>query len=274
MHALDCFTAAKQDFLSQSQSSYESTTEFSTLFDYQRKYVSALLKQLPPGSSASDLQPASIRAPSTIKHEPMRQGPFLLQPAPRALEGSDGGDATDIAYLSFGGTDPSGAELERLGAVLIAYQDGRVDVCLDVEKVEARWSIKQVWYSIPCHQYSQHLFQSSTPGLPMLAVYETIDMGLITLLKTNSGPNERLLDLLRANFPMFYRDPVHSDIVYIYHAFGVHSLDFSSLVEPLADALQHAGEEDGGESSLANAVEASKGTAVQRLVSTFSTHQK
>jgi nucleoporin NUP82 len=28
--------------------------------------------------------------------------------------------------------------------VLIAYQDGRVDVCLDVEKVEARWETKAV----------------------------------------------------------------------------------------------------------------------------------
>jgi nucleoporin NUP82 len=40
--------------------------------------------------------------------------------------------------------DEGKGETERLGVVLIAYQDGRVDVCLDVEKVEARWQTKSV----------------------------------------------------------------------------------------------------------------------------------
>lgn len=73
-----------------------------------------------------------------------------MQPSPRSLEGSDGGDATDITYLTFGPDEEEdvdgeaeGAETEHLGVVTIAYQDGRVDVCLDVEKVEARWESKQ-----------------------------------------------------------------------------------------------------------------------------------
>lgn len=58
----------------------------------------------------------------------------------------DGGDATDIVYLAFGSDeeDVGEGETERLGVVLIAYQDGRIDVCLDVEKVEARWESKAV----------------------------------------------------------------------------------------------------------------------------------
>jgi nucleoporin NUP82 len=28
--------------------------------------------------------------------------------------------------------------------ILVAFQDGKVDLCLDVEKVEARWELKQV----------------------------------------------------------------------------------------------------------------------------------
>jgi nucleoporin NUP82 len=79
---------------------------------------------------------------------PARQGPFLLQPSPRTLEGSDGGDATDITYLAFGSDveegDGEGGETEHLGVVMIAFQDGKVDVCLDVEKVEARWESRQV----------------------------------------------------------------------------------------------------------------------------------
>jgi nucleoporin NUP82 len=61
------------------------------------------------------------------------------------LEGAECGDATDIVYLAFGADDDEGeGETERLGVVLMAYQDGRVDVCLDVEKLEAKWEIKSV----------------------------------------------------------------------------------------------------------------------------------
>jgi nucleoporin NUP82 len=82
-----------------------------------------------------------------MKSPPLRQGPFLLQPAPRSLEGSEGGDATDILYVSFGDHDDDASnagETDQLGVVLIAFQDGKVDVCLDVEKVEAKWQNKQV----------------------------------------------------------------------------------------------------------------------------------
>jgi hypothetical protein len=40
--------------------------------------------------------------------------------------------------------DDDAGETERLGIVVVTYQDGKVDVCLDVEKVEARWESKQV----------------------------------------------------------------------------------------------------------------------------------
>lgn len=85
-----------------------------------------------------------------MKTPPLRQGPFLLQPAPLMLDGSEEGNATDILYLSFdkdNETDDDG-ETERLGVVLIVTQDGKVDVCLDVDKVEARWETRQV--SVRC----------------------------------------------------------------------------------------------------------------------------
>jgi nucleoporin NUP82 len=156
VHALDCFISAKQEFLSQGTSS--GTSALSTLYDYQRKYVTALLKQLPLGT----VYPAISRSfpmhpPTTIKSQPMRQGPFLLQPSPRSLEGSEGGDATDIMYLAFvrddDDDDADAGETERLGIVIVTYQDGKVDVCLDVEKVEARWESKQVCEQI-CLQRS------------------------------------------------------------------------------------------------------------------------
>jgi nucleoporin NUP82 len=181
--------------------------------------------------------------------------------------------------LSFGGADSTGVELERLGAVLIAYQDGRVDVCLDVEKVEARWNIKQVSTDHISGLWTlftlSYLQQAVDQGLPMLAVYETIDLGTVSLLKeSTSNASGSLLDLLQASYPMFHLDPIHNDIIYVYHAFGVHSLDLSGLVEPLADALQRAGEDNDNDASLVKTIEMSGSTAVNIVVSTFSVHQK
>jgi nucleoporin NUP82 len=50
-----------------------------------------------------------------------------------------------MMYLAFGsGSEDGEGETERLGVILLAFQDGKVDVCLDVEKVEARWESKRV----------------------------------------------------------------------------------------------------------------------------------
>src|SRR5882762_5018958 len=94
IHALECFVAAKQEYLSQNPSS--PSQSLSTTYSYQHKYISALLKQLPPGT----VFPATSRSvlfhpPTTMKSPPLRQGPFLLQPAPLMLDGSEGGEATD-----------------------------------------------------------------------------------------------------------------------------------------------------------------------------------
>ena len=117
------------------------------LYDFQHRYVTALLKQLPPGTVYPAIsRPVPMHPPRSIKSPPVRQGPFLLQPSPRTIDGSEGGDATDIAYVAFGSDVEEGVEgeTERLGLVLAAFQDGRVDVYLDVEKVEARWVHKEV----------------------------------------------------------------------------------------------------------------------------------
>ncbi len=92
-----------------------------------------------------------------MKSPPLRQGPFLLQPAPLMLDGSEGGDATDILYLAFDKDDETDddGETERLGVVLVVAQDGKVDVCLDVDKVEARWENRQV--SMACSPNEQGL---------------------------------------------------------------------------------------------------------------------
>lgn len=100
-------------------------------------------------SSPSSTRLVPVHAPRTLVGKVSRQGPFLLQPAPLDLKDSPGGDATDIAYLTLGSAfadddDEASVSSERLGVVVIGYQDGRVDVCLDVEKIEARWDVRRV----------------------------------------------------------------------------------------------------------------------------------
>ncbi|EIN10572.1 hypothetical protein PUNSTDRAFT_100184 [Punctularia strigosozonata HHB-11173 SS5] len=258
VHALECFVAAKQEFLNEAQDLAASTAErqrerFSTVYDYQSKYVSSLLKQLPPGTAfPAPSRSVLMHPPSSLKNPPLRQGPFLLQPAPRTLDGSEGGDATDILYASFGDLDDDEAttgDTDQIGVVLIAYQDGKVDVCLDVEKVEAKWQNKQ----------------SKRPELPMLAVYESIDLGTV---KTLSATEPSALDLVSGNHPVLYPDPMHEDTIYVYHAFGVHSLDLGPVLTSLEAAVRDDGSDTG------NALECSRGTDVRPVVSTFSVERK
>ncbi|KAL4075973.1 hypothetical protein J3A83DRAFT_2092947 [Scleroderma citrinum] len=257
IHALECFIAAKQEFLSQGSSA---ATTLSTLYDYQSKYVTALIRQLPPGTVFPAVsRPVPMHPPHTIKSASLRQGPFLLQPSPRVLDGSEGSDATDIAYLAFINDDDeeNDGETERLGIVMITYQDGKVDVCLDVDKVEARWESKQ----------------ETAQELPMLAVYESIDLGLISMLRGCSTvpSKDDVLELLQANHPVLLRDPIHEDRVYVYHAFGVHALEFGELLQCLATALRADDEEA---TSLRRTLERSTVTQVTAMLNTFSIQRK
>ncbi|KAH9045181.1 hypothetical protein EDB85DRAFT_2165813 [Lactarius pseudohatsudake] len=245
VHALECFVAAKQEYLSQNPSSQSQS--LSTTYSYQHKYISALLKQLPPGT----VFPATSRSvllhpPTTMKSPPLRQGPFLLQPAPLMLEGSEGGDATDILYLAFDKDDETDddGETERLGVVLVVAQDGKVDICLDVDKVEARWENRQ-------------------------AVYETIDLGLIKTLSTIQPPS---LDLLQGNSPVFLADPIHEDTVYVYHGFGVHAVHLHKMLRNLSSALHSVS--GGAEDALLTALRSPISAEVQPIVTTFSVEKK
>ncbi|KAI5119910.1 hypothetical protein M0805_003714 [Coniferiporia weirii] len=261
LHALECFVSAKEEFVSENNEAVDES--FSTLYDYQRKFVNGLLKQLPPGTPfSSTSRAAPIHTPKSFAGKATRQGPFLLQPAPSELQNSPGGDATDIVYLTLGSAfadeddeDPDASSLsnERLGVLLVAFQDGRVDVCLDLEKVEARWDAKK----------------PSSSDLPMLAVYEVIDLGLISALSLGSAnPNPTAVDLLQHNHTVFHPDPIHDDTVYAYHAFGVHALNLNPIFQNLAAAMK---EED--EKTLIETVQTSACTSVQAILSTYSIEQ-
>jgi nucleoporin NUP82 len=115
----------------------------------------------------------------------------------------------------------------------------------------------------------------------MVAVYETIDLGLASILSqmTPSEPtswlgkqqdNSRdLLDLLQVNCPVFLPDPIYQDTIYIYHAFGVHCLNMSRWLQPLARSLC-----DDVNQEVARLVNNSIGTEVTCMLDTFSLESK
>lgn len=108
----------------------------------------------------------------------------------------------------------------------------------------------------------------------MLAVYETIDLGLVSSLNRMSGStsDSSTVDLLLGNHPVFLADPIHDDTVYVYHAFGVHALYLGPVLQSLAAALRSEDDEDGSE--LAGALQKCGGTNVQPILTTFSVERR
>lgn len=98
-------------------------------------------------NNAPGSEHVQIQYPSYIRNPPIRQGPFLFQPAPEDLHPDDmATSACDLLYMKaspdtslYSDNDYkfSGA---ALGIIVIAYEDGRMDVCLDTARVEATWT--------------------------------------------------------------------------------------------------------------------------------------
>jgi nucleoporin NUP82 len=102
----------------------------------------------------------------------------------------------------------------------------------------------------------------------MLAMYETIDLGLVSMLSRISSS---LLDLLQGNHPLFLVDPIHEGVIHIYHAFGVHSVHLGPMLHSITAALR-AGDEEGDEDDrlLTTALEKAAGTVVRSVLNTLS----
>lgn len=92
-------------------------------------------------SAGDDIRVDLVATPDLLRAPPASQGPFLLQPAPRVLSGSVDAFASDVVALEVTPTGSSGPALRLL---LIVSSDGRVDVCLLVEAVDARWTVSRV----------------------------------------------------------------------------------------------------------------------------------
>ncbi|PVG00486.1 hypothetical protein CPB86DRAFT_754686 [Serendipita vermifera] len=276
-------------FASSTSSTVTSTLELDlpTIYDHQRKYISTLTKELPQEESAetpapsglfkeSSLssfstqsvastktrsnvsQPVTVNAPNTIKLEVEAQGPFRFQPAPAPSSAPDWDEiATDIFYSTpnLQGDRSSNDKLSSIGILMVAFADGRVDVCLDLIKVEAVWTRP-----------------GAPPHSPLLVVIETIDLDFISYFrpvtpqypdsssKPVSGPSRPVASALQPlltsaplhprfmvqNYVSLIPDPIYGDTVYLYHSFGVHAIWFGwlkGLQESLASSLSKSADE-------------------------------
>lgn len=99
----------------------------------------------------------------------------------------------------------------------------------------------------------------------MLAVYEVIDLGLLSVL--NEGPlaSEISSGMIERNHTVFYSDPIHDDTIYAYHCFGVHVLNLNPIFQNIAAAIK-----DEAEEKLQETIENHANTAVQPILRTIS----
>lgn len=174
-----------------------------------------------------------------------RQGPFLVQPESVELSSEIESFACDIAYISYTSlnstTGTSHAYRETnggaLGVFVISYNDGKVDLCLEVEKVEARWLEKN-------DSRSRVSVDADGEVSPLLVIYETIDLGLLSELEqaSNSSPSS-IATTIDSNWTTIVKDPLYSDTIYIHHSLGAHCLILSRWLDDLADFTQSS-EED------------------------------
>jgi nucleoporin NUP82 len=104
----------------------------------------------------------------------------------------------------------------------------------------------------------------------MFAVYETIDLGLVSTL-VQTQPQPWLLDLLQGNHPVLLPDPIHDDAVYVYHAFGVHALHVGSMLRRMNVALRESTDSEG---DLVDALHHVGGTDVRQILNSFSVEQQ
>ena len=103
----------------------------------------------------------------------------------------------------------------------------------------------------------------------MFAVYETVDLGIVSML---NNVEASLLGILEGNHPVFVPDPIHGDSLYLYHAFGVQALNFRALLEGLAVALQD--ENDDKDGALQEELELEQRVEVTPILSTFSVERR
>ncbi|KZP00206.1 hypothetical protein CALVIDRAFT_325045 [Calocera viscosa TUFC12733] len=212
----------------------------------KRKTVPKELEDLQSSTSGPQPGEAGFTAPGVIKAPAASQGPYRIVPEPPELDDSLESEATDLIYLHF--DEASFSSPNVLG---IAFDNGRVDICLDLENVEGMWTTDAT---------------VRPQDVPSLFLYETIDLGISSDLASSIPSRSAALlgARLERNCPTFVQDPVYPDTLYVYHDYGVHCIVMRKWLSAIQKALLTEGDE------LASALKAAKMSEIGCMVSTIS----
>ena len=154
-------TSNQADLGSSRQSIGFSSSEHDTLgkkLAAQQKWARSLSRQIDAHKASSDGFTADDRRGCHYPVRPprdgrrlKRQGPYLVQPEPRELPLSEEagwgieGVASDIVVLGDkSSTGPGAGPRTGMNVVGVAWVDGRVDLCVEAQKVEAEWEVDDV----------------------------------------------------------------------------------------------------------------------------------
>ncbi|KAM0788026.1 hypothetical protein ACM66B_006225 [Microbotryomycetes sp. NB124-2] len=261
------------------------SSTLSDLYNQQLQFVNHLVRQ---ATFTSTLSTESMDVDTTLEHSNEEeessvrivypthlhpqgikvQGPLLMQPEPIEFEGLDEvvedweeDQATSLQYVSYDGSSAVSSNVEEagggvsIGALVVAFKSGRVDVCVEVEKVEARWVTtmrtrdsdrsrqrssgkktrvggRRGGYGARSDDDSDSDEDDLEDGVdaPTLLVYETIDLGLLDIVRNKQDPIVEKAALAR-NHPVIASDSLYNDTVYVHHAFGAHCLCFGPWLE-------------------------------------------
>ncbi|TIB92557.1 hypothetical protein E3Q18_02288 [Wallemia mellicola] len=169
----------------------------------QMRWLNAVVKQIKLGEeNIAGFKCNPPRATGSL----LRQGPYLVQPAPTDEEYES--DASDILIIR-----PKDCPVDIF---VVAFTDGRVDICLEVVKAEGRWSSKAVSTNI-CMKMDLIILQESHATPPIISTYESI----------------KILQSHDFGYPTLSKDPIYEDTIYISHAEGVHALVFKPWLDEL-----------------------------------------
>ncbi|KAJ1030336.1 hypothetical protein NDA16_001246 [Ustilago loliicola] len=205
------------------------------------------------------------RHSGSAKKAPRPQGPFLLKPAPVELCDERESVACDIVWTwltNENGHAAMDGAFNGVAALSIVGHDGRVDVGLLFDSVEAVWDAptsrsrstarrrskppKTNRYGLSDTEDEADDFEALSLEdpieLPSLLIYETIDLGLLDTAIDNgigsqSAASDLLLDRMTSHKPCFVRDPLYGDTIYVYHAFGSQCLGFATWAAKFIEAL-------------------------------------
>lgn len=275
-----------------------SPSPLSKLYNLQLQYVNALVRQLsvPSLDSAANAddsmdidptlpassRPVFVRPPpvfTSARAPPVPQGPFLLQPEPAELDNGAESRACDLSHVQYRGVglkmrgasenDEDDAEDDGIGLLVVAFSDGKVDLCLEVEKVEAKWSSSGKDYD---RNLDDDDDEEDAVG-PSLLVLESIDLGLAD--EVGAGDEDRVERALATNWPTLVQDPLYEDSLYVYHALGAHCLMLSRWLEDVVPALasddtevDHEGDDGEGGKELERVMRSQQPTDVAWILKT------